>query len=161
MTEGLTGKKLSESLPIPWLVGVPLPWMQSAVPAGFLAMQGQAFDKSCYSILAQRYPSGRLPDLRGEFIRGWDNGRGVDSGRSLLSNQGDAIRNITGSINNITSEGSIGASGAFSSSYSSGGRAAGDGAGRSTAYFDVSRVVPTASENRPRNIAYQYICLAA
>lgn len=161
ITEGLTGKKLSESLPLPWLVGVPLPWMQSAVPAGFLAMQGQAFDKSRYPILAQRYPSGRLPDLRGEFIRGWDNGRGVDSGRSLLSNQGDAIRNITGSINNITSEGRIGASGVFSSSYSSGGRAAAGGAGRSTAYFDASRVVPTAGENRPRNIAYQYICLAA
>ncbi|WIM82935.1 phage tail protein [Gallibacterium anatis] len=161
ITEGLTGKKLSESLPIPWLVGVPLPWMQSAVPAGFLAMQGQAFDKSRYPILAQRYPNGRLPDLRGEFIRGWDNGRGVDSGRSLLSNQGDAIRNISGSITNITSEGGIGVSGVFSSSYSSGGRAAGGGAGRSTAYFDVSRVVPTASENRPRNIAYQYICLAA
>ncbi|WIM82263.1 tail fiber protein [Gallibacterium anatis] len=161
ITEGLTGKKLSESLPIPWLVGVPLPWMQSAVPAGFLPMQGQLFDKGRYPILAQRYPSGRLPDLRGEFIRGWDNGRGVDSGRSLLSNQGDAIRNISGSITNITSEGGIGVSGVFSSSYSSGGRAAGGGAGRSTAYFDVSRVVPTASENRPRNIAYQYICLAA
>ena len=91
ITEGLTGKKLSESLPIPWLVGVPLPWMQSTVPAGFLAMQGQAFDKSRYPILAQRYPSGRLPDLRGEFIRGWDNGRGVDSGRSLLSNQAGSL----------------------------------------------------------------------
>ncbi|MEH8093228.1 phage tail protein [Gallibacterium anatis] len=91
ITEGLTGKKLSESLPIPWLVGVPLPWMQSTVPAGFLAMQGQAFDKGRYPILAQRYPSGRLPDMRGEFIRGWDSGRGVDSGRSLLSNQAGSL----------------------------------------------------------------------
>ncbi|ECV6025854.1 phage tail protein, partial [Salmonella enterica] len=28
-----------------------------------------------------------LPDLRGEFIRGWDDGRGVDAGRSILSAQ--------------------------------------------------------------------------
>ena len=33
-----------------------------------------------------------LPDLRGEFIRGWDNGRGVDSGRSMGTNQSDAFR---------------------------------------------------------------------
>ncbi len=48
--------------------------------------------------LAAVYPSGVLPDLRGEFIRGWDNGRKVDTDRVLLSVQGDAIRNITGSI---------------------------------------------------------------
>ncbi|WP_438360524.1 hypothetical protein [Leminorella grimontii] len=30
--------------------------------------------------MAQGYPSGVLPDLRGEFIRGWDDGRGVDVG---------------------------------------------------------------------------------
>ena len=30
-----------------------------------------------------------MPDLRGEFIRGFDNGRGVDSGRSIASIQGD------------------------------------------------------------------------
>ncbi len=36
----------------------------------------------------------KLPDLRGEFIRGWDDGRGIDSGRSILSEQGYA----TGSL---------------------------------------------------------------
>src|SRR5690606_21294050 len=39
-----------------------------------------------------------LPDLRGEFVRGWDNGRGVDSGRDFGTDQGDAIRNITATI---------------------------------------------------------------
>ncbi|MFZ7276997.1 tail fiber protein [Avibacterium endocarditidis] len=144
-----------------WLVGVPIPWMLSSVPAGFLAMQGQAFDQSRYPILAQRYPSGRLPDLRGEFIRGWDNGRGVDSGRSLLSNQGDAIRNITGYGRMFTAEGNNTSSGAINvSTHTGSGRAAGSG-GRGLQFdFDASRVVPTASENRPRNIAFQYICLA-
>lgn len=39
-----------------------------------------------------------LPDLRGEFLRGWDDGRGVDSGREFGSAQGDALQNITGSF---------------------------------------------------------------
>jgi len=30
-----------------------------------------------------------LPDLRGEFIRGWDHGRGVDAGRAILASQND------------------------------------------------------------------------
>ncbi|GKW02419.1 hypothetical protein PEC301877_12340 [Pectobacterium carotovorum subsp. carotovorum] len=48
---------------------------------------GQSFNKNVYPKLALAYPSGTLPDLRSEFIRGWDNGRGVDVGRVLLSSQ--------------------------------------------------------------------------
>ena len=60
-------------------IGVPIPYPLSAVPSGCLAMNGQRFDKARYPKLAQKYPSGQLPDLRGEFIRGWDNGRNVDA----------------------------------------------------------------------------------
>ncbi|SLM63443.1 Phage tail fiber protein [Dickeya aquatica] len=49
--------------------------------AGWLKCNGQAFDKTLYPKLARAYPAGVLPDLRGEFIRGWDDGRGVDAGR--------------------------------------------------------------------------------
>lgn len=145
------------------MIGVPFPYPLAAVPSGCLAFNGQTFNKTTYPILAQKYPSGVLPDLRGEFIRGWDNGRGVDSGRGLLSAQGDAIRNITGSIqvyyNDI--QGGNTATGAF---YNSGRTRSGVGNGVSNngqLNLDVSRVVPTASENRPRSIAFQYICLAA
>nr|WP_265331735.1 hypothetical protein [Yersinia enterocolitica] len=48
--------------------------------------------------MALAYPSGVLPDLRGLFIRGWDNGRNLDGGRTLLSVQGDASRRVTGSF---------------------------------------------------------------
>ncbi|EBQ6099578.1 phage tail protein, partial [Salmonella enterica subsp. enterica serovar Typhi] len=41
--------------------------------------------------LAKAYPTNKLPDLRGEFIRGWDDGRGVDAGRALLRLQDDSF----------------------------------------------------------------------
>jgi hypothetical protein len=68
-------------------VGIPLPWPLSSVPSGWLRCNGQSFNTITYPLLAMAYPSGTLPDLRGEFIRGWDDSRGVDgvSGRSLLS----------------------------------------------------------------------------
>ncbi|MHA7846220.1 phage tail-collar fiber domain-containing protein [Serratia sp. D1N4] len=68
-------------------VGIPQPWPTNTAPTGWLKCNGAAFDKAKYPLLAVAYPSGTLPDLRGEFIRGWDDGRGVDSGRILLSAQ--------------------------------------------------------------------------
>ncbi|WP_050570667.1 phage tail protein, partial [Dickeya oryzae] len=145
------------------IVGIPLPWPQATPPAGWLKCNGQAFDKNAFPKLAQVYPGGVLPDLRGEFIRGWDDGRGVDAGRSLLSIQGDAIRNITGAISggSVFFDAFVGAfydygtrSGVSATSYSS--------VNLSDDFaFDASRVVPTANENRPRNIAFSYIVRAA
>ncbi|MGG4700417.1 phage tail protein, partial [Providencia stuartii] len=147
-------------------VGAPIPWPQSTVPAGYLICNGQAFNKTTYPLLAKAYPSGVLPDLRGEFIRGLDAGRNIDSNRTVLSPQGDAIRNITGEFGNNglanrNSDWSGQASGAFSRNR--GGICSNrevDYAG-CTYTFDASRVVPTANENRPRNIAFLYIVRAA
>ncbi|WP_207626925.1 phage tail protein [Photorhabdus stackebrandtii] len=66
-------------------VGIPLPWPTATPPDGWLKCDGKPFDKSKFPELAKAYPSGNLPDLRGEFIRGWDDGRGVDPLRSLLA----------------------------------------------------------------------------
>ena len=76
-------------------IGIPIPYPLSTVPTGCLAMNGQQFDTRRYPKLAQKYPSGQLPDMRGEFIRGLDNGRGVDAGRALLSTQDFAMQKIT------------------------------------------------------------------
>ncbi|WP_171931718.1 phage tail protein, partial [Escherichia coli] len=74
-------------------VGVPVPWPLPNPPQGWLKYNGAPFDKNIYPKLGAVYPAGVLPDLRGEFIRGWDDGRGVDAGRIILAQQGDAIRN--------------------------------------------------------------------
>ncbi len=72
-------------------VGVPVPWPTATPPAGWLQCDGRAFTKEQYPVLARVYPTLRLPDLRGEFIRGWDDGRKVDTGRKLLSAQGATL----------------------------------------------------------------------
>ncbi|WP_097411973.1 phage tail protein [Escherichia coli] len=145
-------------------VGVPVPWPSATPPTGWIKCNGAAFSAEEYPELAKVYPTNKLPDLRGEFIRGWDDGRGVDAGRQLLSSQGDAIRNIEG-----FADGGIGMSfdairGAF---YDAGTRSARMPNNTTTIDktddlgFDASRVVPTANENRPRNIAFNYIVRAA
>ncbi|MEE6927248.1 tail fiber protein [Escherichia coli O2:H6] len=68
-------------------VGVPVPWPSSRLPEGWLQCNGAAFTRTKYPKLAVAYPDLRLPDLRGEFIRGWDDLRMIDRGRLLLSTQ--------------------------------------------------------------------------
>lgn len=153
-------------------IGIPIPYPLSTVPTDCLAMNGQRFDKSRYPKLALKYPSGTLPDMRGEFIRGLDNGRGVDNGRAILSNQGDAIRNITGEFSDFMYQdeqslnGNLTATGAIYRDLNIRDISATAAASKiipqgDKIKFDASRVVPTANENRPRNIAFHYICLAA
>jgi len=157
-------------------VGIPIPYPLSTVPTGCLAMNGQRFDARRYPKLAQKYPSGVLPDLRGEFIRGWDNGRGIDNDRTVLSSQGDAIRNIkagspVGSYKGWIANGDAkqGDTNGAIRINSNGARTLINGTENHPSGnlnwifwdFDASRTVPTANENRPRNIAYHYICLAA
>lgn len=69
----------------------------STVPAGYLECNGAAVSRTVYrtlfGLIGTSYGAGdgsttfNLPDLRGEFIRGWDNGRGVDAGRAIGSFQ--------------------------------------------------------------------------
>jgi hypothetical protein len=67
--------------------GVPLPWPSPNPPGGYVICVGQSFNTSTFPLLAAAYPAGYLPDMRGVFIRGWDNGRGLDPGRAINSLQ--------------------------------------------------------------------------
>lgn len=72
----------------------------SSVLSGFLECNGATISRTTYAalfaVLGITYGSGdgsttfKIPDYRGEFIRGFDNGRGVDRGRALTSAQVDA-----------------------------------------------------------------------
>ncbi|HAI3442094.1 TPA: phage tail protein [Escherichia coli] len=68
-------------------VGAPIPWPSDTPPAGSGLMQGQAFDKSVYPLLAVAYPSGVIPDMRGQTIKGKP-----ASGRAVLSLEQDGIK---------------------------------------------------------------------
>lgn len=155
-----TNLGLGEGSALP--VGVPVPWPSATPPTGWLKCNGAAFSAEEYPELAKAYPTNKLPDLRGEFIRGWDDGRGIDTNRSLLASQGDAIRNIIGALVDVRFNTYPSDSGVFTTSVI--GDASSDsikGGYAKRVTFDASRVVPTANENRPRNIAFNYIVRAA
>ena len=137
-------------------------WSGSTVPSGWLECNGQS--TGGFAALAAIVGS-NVPDLRGEFVRGWDNGRGVDPGRLLLSAQLDQMQRITGTLRTRTDGGfSPTNGGAFTmtkgTNYPSSGGTSG---ARQIANFDSAdspnaRTSSTTSgETRPRNIALMYI----
>lgn len=74
---------------------------RSTCPTGWLEANGSTISRTTYSALfaaiGTTFGAGdgsttfRLPDLRGEFIRGFDNGRGIDNGRAFGSFQHSTI----------------------------------------------------------------------
>ncbi|MEG1824355.1 MAG: phage tail protein [Cloacibacillus sp.] len=84
-------------------------------PPHTLELNGAIISRSTYSKLFAaigiRHGAGdgsttfALPDLRGEFIRGWDHGRGVDIGRTLCSIQSDEIMTHSHVIANFSPQG--------------------------------------------------------
>ena len=170
-TEFITTQNISNYMP----VGIPQPWPTNQPPAGWLECNGSTFDKNKFPKLANAYPSGKLPDLRGVFIRGKDNLRGLDPYRDILSYQDDAIRNIKGSLPTGNFKALLGhekieigdKNGAISIQSAGNDYLASSASSTNPRQlrwmffdFDASRVVPTANENRPRNVAFNYIVKA-
>ncbi|EGA8719761.1 tail fiber protein [Escherichia coli] len=162
-----TNLGLGEGSALP--VGVPVPWPSATPPTGWLKCNGAPFSAEEYPELAKAYPTNKLPDLRGEFIRGWDDGRGIDPGRILLASQEHAMQNVTGSIGKIQLFKDLVISGPFrhnGNNYLTTGLTAvtgpnSGGSGVTTFDFDMSRVANTANETRPVNVAFNYIVRAA
>ncbi|QNI20709.1 tail collar domain protein [Escherichia phage JN02] len=67
-------------------IGAPIPWPTDTPPEGYAIMEGQTFDAELYPKLAAVYPSGSLPDMRGQTIKG------KPSGRAVLSTEADGVK---------------------------------------------------------------------
>ncbi|ENA3507295.1 tail fiber protein [Shigella sonnei] len=67
-------------------IGAPIPWPTDTPPEGYAIMEGQTFDADLYPKLAAVYPSGALPDMRGQTIKG------KPSGRAVLSAEEDGVK---------------------------------------------------------------------
>lgn len=130
-------------------VGSIITWPGTTPPTRHLLCQGQAVSRTTYAgvfaVCGTIYGAGdggstfNLPDLRGEFVRGFDATRGVDPGRALGSAQADAFRSHT-------HEYTAGATGASASM------------GGSTRYSSqtFNTAATGGTETRPRNIAMNY-----
>ncbi|MEF4252377.1 tail fiber protein [Escherichia coli] len=159
-------------------VGVPVPWPSATPPTGWLKCNGAAFSSEMYPKLAKAYPTNKLPDLRGEFIRGWDDGRGVDAGRALLNWQPHTILDHAHYMELWTGDGLAagsareGVNPGILATYGDGGIVKTDEPGHKVPsslraissrsvkrYGEISGNVGT--ETRPRNVAFNYIVRAA
>lgn len=129
----------------------------AVAPTGFFLCQGQAVSRAdyadLYAVIGDTYGPGdgsttfNLPDLRGEFIRGFDDGKGVDAGRVLGSAQGDELGSHTHNFDDVRAGTPV----EFVTTAGSG----------NEAFPNDAATVATESaggaETRPRNVAMNYI----
>ncbi|QDP49094.1 phage tail protein [Hyphomonas sp.] len=137
---------LSASVTFP--VGIPFWWPANTPPSWALECDGAAISRTTYAdlfaVIGTTFGAGdgsttfNLPDLRGEFIRGWDNGRGVDGSRVFGSAQSDEVKSHSHGYH--TNVGAFAAGGAAQLNFNGAGSA-------------VSTNAFGGSETRPRNIA--------
>lgn len=108
------------------LIGQRIDWPHQQMPneiwpemkMEFIPYMAQSFDPVKYPLLSKLHPTNTLPaDMRGYGVRGWDNGRGVDTGRALMSEQKSGAPNITGAVGSIAGVLAASASGAMTVTY--------------------------------------------
>lgn len=101
-TPGLVAKVDNQTMNVGVPTGAIAYFAHAAAPYGWLKANGAAVSRTVYAnlfaLIGTAYGSGdgrttfNLPDLRGEFIRSWDDGRTVDNGRVIGSWQADEFR---------------------------------------------------------------------
>jgi microcystin-dependent protein len=121
----------------------------NAPPTGWLKANGAAVSRTTYAALftaiGTTFGTGdgsttfNVPDLRGEFTRGWDDGRGVDTARAFGSAQADEFKSHTHAQDATTIRTTVGAAVNVDGSV---GRATGG-----------TTAATGGTETRPRNIA--------
>ncbi|WP_339541225.1 phage tail protein [Pseudomonas sp. RA_5y_Pfl1_P24] len=146
----------SSALPVGSMVAFPV----DKVPAGFLEVDGSVKSASAYPDLAKflgavfnKGDEGagdfRLPESRGEFLRGWDHGRGVDTGRMIGSGQAHSLQRH---------DHAMWSGGSYGSTNPTGGGAA--AAWVNGAVTDMKTGITGSDETRPRNLAVMW-CIKA
>ena len=143
-------------------IGIPFYWPSATMPNSvmpewanmvFLKWNGASFSAAAYPKLAQVIPSLTLVETRGEFIRVWDDGRGVDTGRAMLSAQVDAFAQHSHRFLETY---------AIAGFDNTGGRyvVGADSGGAVTQIASYETNIVGGSENRPRNIAFNFLVRA-
>lgn len=139
-------------------VGTVIMYAGITAPTGYLPCDGSPFSATDYPLLNALLGATTTPDMRGLFVRGYDP-TGVNDpngvGRNIRTSQGDAMRNLTGSV--MTKVDMQSATGVFSMSsgnrHSLGGNIVDTSV---TLNFSASNQVPVAAEFRPKNINLLY-----
>ena len=157
----------------------------ASVPSNYLECNGASVSRTTYSalfaVIGTAYGSAsgttfNLPDLRGEFIRGFDHGKGTDSGRSIASSQADQMEQHNHSVSASSSVSDPGHGHTInytnsdhqdgeSNESGDGGTAGTHNVNSNTTGISVSVSITesnrggtgNSSENRPRNIAMMYV----
>lgn len=96
--KAITPAALAQAFPAP--VGSVIMHAGQTAPPLYLKCNGALLSRAVYpelfAVIGTTFGGSgstfKVPDLRGEFLRGWDDGRGVDSGRSFGSAQSDAFK---------------------------------------------------------------------
>ena len=131
----------------------------NTAPTGYLKANGAAISRSTYAALFAAIGSTfgvgdgsttfNVPDLRGEFVRGWDDSRGIDAGRAFGSAQAEEVGVHSHRLWRNTTD----TDGNNAPSYTSSG-IMGDTSGTSSYSGSTNLVEDSAAgENRPRNVA--------
>lgn len=127
----------------------------AVAPAGYLECNGAAVSRVTYAdlfaVVGVTHGVGdgattfNLPDLRGEFVRGWDNGRGIDAPRAFGSAQGDLFKAHVHSVQPPASTDDT-AAGLTST-----------GTGGSETITPYNTASTGGTETRPRNVALMFV----
>ena len=102
LVQGPKGEPGPKGAPGPNVAGMVAFFARASAPAGWLVCDGSLVSRAAYPALfaaigvvfgaGDGVSTFKLPDLRGEFVRGWDGGRGVDTGRAMGSAQAQATK---------------------------------------------------------------------
>ena len=147
-TKVLTPRRAANLLP----AGAVFAFAMNAAPAGYLKCNGAAVSRAAYPALFAAIGTSHgpgdgattfnLPDLRGEFVRGWDDGRGIDAGRAFGSPQADDFKSHKHTFPVSSNDANIG-------SYA-------DATPEPSASGTATTNATGGDETRPRNIALLY-----